>query len=55
MKQQLLLLQDVEALGKKGRVERNHGTHQDRLIKKLRRRGIASDEAANQFLQDESI
>ena len=26
----------------KGRVERNHGTHQDRLIKKLRRKGIAS-------------
>jgi transposase len=36
----------------KGRVERNHGTHQDRLIKKLRRRGIAGYEAANQFLQD---
>jgi hypothetical protein len=39
----------------KGRVERNHGTHQDRLIKKLRRRGIASYEAANQFLQDEYL
>ena len=25
----------------KGRVERNHGTHQDRLVKKLRRLGIA--------------
>src|SRR5712692_3398875 len=24
----------------KGRVERNHGTHQDRLVKKLRLRGI---------------
>ena len=36
----------------KGRVERNHGTHQDRLIKKLRRKDIASDEAANQFLQE---
>lgn len=34
----------------KGRVERNHGTHQDRMIKKLRRQGIASYEAANQFL-----
>jgi transposase len=34
----------------KGRVERNHGTHQDRLIKKLRRLGIADDAAANQFL-----
>lgn len=31
----------------KGRVERNHGTHQDRLIKKLRRRNISSYEAAN--------
>jgi transposase len=39
----------------KGRVERNHGTHQDRLIKKLRRRGIASYEAANQFLQDQYL
>ena len=39
----------------KGRVERNHGTHQDRLIKKLRRRGIDSYEAANQFLQDEYL
>jgi hypothetical protein len=36
----------------KGRVERNHGTHQDRLIKKLRRKNIASDEAANQFLHE---
>ena len=34
----------------KGRVERNHGTHQDRLIKKLRRKNICSHEAANQFL-----
>ena len=25
----------------KGRIERNHGTHQDRLVKKLRRKGIA--------------
>lgn len=36
----------------KGRVERNHGTHQDRLIKKLRRKDIASYEAANQFLEE---
>ncbi len=36
----------------KGRVERNHGTHQDRLIKKLRRKGIASYEAANQYLEE---
>lgn len=39
----------------KGRVERNHGTHQDRLIKKLRRRGIASYDAANQFLQQQYL
>ena len=35
----------------KGRVERNHGTHQDRLVKKLRRLGIADDGAANAFLE----
>lgn len=34
----------------KGRVERNHGTHQDRLVKKLRRTGIADLPAANAFL-----
>src|SRR6201982_589155 len=39
----------------KGRVERNHGTHQDRLIKKLRRKGISSYEAANQFLENEYL
>jgi hypothetical protein len=26
----------------KGRVERNHGTHQDRLVKKLRRKNIGT-------------
>jgi transposase len=35
----------------KGRVERNHGTHQDRLVKKLRRLGIADEAAANGFLE----
>jgi hypothetical protein len=35
----------------KGRVERNHGTHQDRLVKKLRRLGIADPIAANAFLE----
>ena len=35
----------------KGRVERNHGTHQDRLVKKLRRVGIADAPAANGFLE----
>jgi transposase len=34
----------------KGRIERNHGTHQDRLVKKLRRKGIAEVETANAFL-----
>jgi len=34
----------------KGRVERNHGTHQDRLVKKLRLAEIASYEAANEYL-----
>lgn len=35
----------------KGRIERNHGTQQDRLVKKLRRQGIADVEAANAFLE----
>ena len=35
----------------KGRVERNHGTHQDRLVKKLRCLGIADATAANAFLE----
>lgn len=34
----------------KGRIERNHGTNQDRLIKKLRRAGIAGVPAANAYL-----
>jgi hypothetical protein len=34
----------------KGRVERNNGTHQDRLIKKMRRAGIMDYEAGNAFL-----
>jgi transposase len=37
----------------KGRIERNHGTHQDRLVKKLRRKGITDVEAANAFLEAE--
>ncbi len=36
----------------KGRVERGHGTHQDRLIKKMRLKKISSYEAANAFLAD---
>ena len=35
----------------KGRIERMHGTHQDRLVKKLRRREISSHEAANVYLR----
>jgi transposase len=35
----------------KGRIERNHGTQQDRLVKKLRRKGIADLETANRFLE----
>jgi transposase len=35
----------------KGRVERQHGTHQDRLVKKLRRLGIQTDTAANAYLE----
>lgn len=37
----------------KGRVERGHGTHQDRLIKKLRRKGIQDYDAANAYLASE--
>lgn len=35
----------------KGRVERNHGIHQDRLVKKMRRKRIANYEAANAYLE----
>jgi hypothetical protein len=35
----------------KGRIERNHGTHQARLVKKLRRTGVADVETANRFLE----
>jgi transposase len=35
----------------KGRIERNHGTQQDRLVKKLRRKGIGDLAAANAFLE----
>ena len=39
----------------KGRVERAHGTHQDRLVKKLRVQNIATYAAANQFLEQEYL
>jgi hypothetical protein len=39
----------------KGRVERNNGVHQDRLVKKLRRKGIQDYAAANAYLQAEYL
>jgi len=39
----------------KGRVERVHGTHQDRLVKQLRRKNIATYEHANRFLEQEYL
>ena len=39
----------------KGRVERKNGVHQDRLVKKLRRKGIATDQPANAYLQAEYL
>src|SRR5215468_2552399 len=39
----------------KGRIERMHGTHQDRLVKKLRRKQIISHEAANVYLRVEYL
>jgi hypothetical protein len=36
----------------KGRVERAHGRHQDRLVKKLRLAGIDSYAAANDYLEE---
>lgn len=35
----------------KGRVERNHGVHQDRLVKKLRLQSISTREAGNDYLR----
>lgn len=37
----------------KGRVERNHGTHQDRLVKKLRRKKITTHQAVNEYLEQD--
>ncbi len=39
----------------KGRVERIHGTHQDRLVKKLRRKAIDGHEQANVYLEAEYL
>jgi hypothetical protein len=37
----------------KGRVERSHGTHQDRMVKKMRRKKIATHAAVNEYLEQE--
>jgi hypothetical protein len=37
----------------KGRVERSHGTYQDRMVKKMRRKNIRTHAAANQYLERE--
>jgi hypothetical protein len=39
----------------KGRVERIHGTPQDRLVKKLRRKGIMTRAEANRYLEAEYL
>jgi len=39
----------------KGRVERAHGTHQDRLVKKLRLAGVADYDTANRFLEENYV
>ncbi len=39
----------------KGRVERSHGTSQDRLIKKLRLKGIRDHAAVNAYLEQEDL
>lgn len=39
----------------KGRVERKNGVHQDRLVKKMRRKGLATYAEANAFLQAEYL
>jgi hypothetical protein len=39
----------------KGRVERNHGTHQDRRVKKMRLKKIKTHAEANLFLEKENL
>jgi len=39
----------------KGRVERSHGTHQDRMVKKMRRKKIRTHEEANVFFDEEYL
>jgi hypothetical protein len=48
---------DIQLIGAaspqaKGRVERGHGTHQDRLIKKLRLKGIRDVASANAYVEE---
>ena len=38
-----------------GRVERTHGTHQDRLVKKLRLADVADYDAGNRFLEENYV
>ena len=39
----------------KGRIERMHGIHQDRLVKKLRRKGICTHEGSNVYMEREYL
>lgn len=39
----------------KGRIERNFGTDQDRLVKEMRVRGISTLEEANRYLEEEYV
>lgn len=39
----------------KGRVERHHGTHQDRMVKKMRLAGIVDYAAANRYLDEQYL
>jgi hypothetical protein len=39
----------------KGRVERNNGVHQDRLVKKMRVKGIKTSEEANRYLREQYL
>ncbi|MEO5579033.1 MAG: hypothetical protein ABIR58_00125 [Gemmatimonadaceae bacterium] len=49
---QIIIARSPEA---RGRIERNHGTSQDRLVKKMRLRQIATSDAANAFLAGEYV
>jgi len=49
---QVIIARSPEA---KGRIERNHGTNQDRLVKKLRLLGVATIPEANAFLDAEYV